>query len=209
MTSTNTHFSPKARRWAAVVGFTTLAVLVLRLYLSALDLGGVGTALLELSRFFTILTNALVMLVMLQVAYSSKPASASLVSAIVMSIIGVGLVYHALLAHLWEPQGLELLADHCVHTVVPLMSFAWWLVFIDKKALNFKQPLVWALWPVAYSLFTLVRSSFSNLYPYPFLDVTTHGYGQIMLNIVGLSIAFICIGLVLVGIGRVLSSRTT
>jgi len=38
------------------------------------------------------------------------------------------------------------------------------------------------LWPVAWITYTLLHGAFSNWYPYPFVDVITHGYARVLLN---------------------------
>ena len=203
----NDMHTPHAKRWAALIGLFTLGTLLLRIYLSTVELGGITEAIVNLSRFFTIWTNCLVMVVMLRIGFGTVPASANWINTAVTSIIGVGLIYHTLLAHLIDPQGLALFADHGVHTIVPLAGMVWWICFGYKTELNFKQPFIWALWPMFYSVVTLVRSHFSTIYPYPFLDVLTYGYPQVGLNIVGLSIGFVVIGCALVLLARVLKTQ--
>jgi hypothetical protein len=187
-------YSLTAKRYALAIALLILSSLILRVYLSAIELGSVSAALADLTRFFTVLTNFMVMAVMFRIALAKKTPSASFVSAFVMALTGVGLVYHALLSHLWDPQGLALLADHLVHTIAPLLVLLWWVSFIDHSQLNWRMPGAWIAWPLIYSVYALVRSSFSQQYPYPFLDAATHGYGQVFINLIGLSAAFFIIG---------------
>ena len=191
-----------AKRFALAIALMILSALLLRIYLSTVLLGSVSAAVIELSRFFTILTNFLVMVIMFRIALAKKTPSTSLVSAFVMAITGVGLVYHALLAHLWDPQGLVLVADHLVHTIAPIASLAWWLCFVTRADLHWRLPAIWIAWALIYSAYALIRSSYSQKYPYPFLDVAAHGYTQVGINLVGLSAAFFIIGSVMIAVAR-------
>ena len=69
--------------------------------------------------YFTILTNALVAAHMLLVALHWR-ISAARAAGLLLSIVMVGLVYHTLLARLWQPDGLLAWADLGLHTGVPL-----------------------------------------------------------------------------------------
>ena len=64
-----------------------------------------------------------------------------------------------------------------------------------------KPPLV----PAVYLLWTALHGAFAGFYPYPFLNVNRIGYEQSLMNVGGLIVAFVCLILALVGIGRVLS----
>ena len=109
---------------AAVAGVTLLARVGLRL-----DRGeSLGDALAFMTQFFTILTNALVTGTMALIAAGAQ-IRARIVLAVVIAIAGVGLIYHAALAHLVSLSGLDLLADHGVHTIVPILSVLWWLAW--------------------------------------------------------------------------------
>ena len=60
----------------------------------------------------------------------------SLRSALVIYIVVVGLVYAALLRHLWHPQGAQLLADIVLHDVIPFFYPMFWLAFLPKGSLR-------------------------------------------------------------------------
>ena len=61
-------------------------------------------------------------------------------------------------------------------------------------------PLVW----VSYSL---VRGAVIGAYPYPFIDVVRLGYGQVLINVVGIAVFGVIIGAIFVAIDRWLSRR--
>jgi hypothetical protein len=173
----------------------------MRVFLASADLGSIGQAISYLSQFFTILTNLLVMLAMVWVA-SGRALSFTLVTALTAAIVTVGVVYHLVLAQLWEPTGLVWLADHFVHTIVPALMFFWWLGFADKRSARWSDAAVCVVWLLAYCAYALVRGEFSRFYPYPFLDVATLGFGRVMLNSIGLALAIFVFGVVLTAYAR-------
>lgn len=146
--------------------------------------------------------DSLVLLVMAWIA-SGRSLPARLLLCVVLSITCVGLIYHLLLAHLNPLQGLALAADHGVHTVVPLLTVAWWLLWGEKPALRWSDSLLWVTWPLTYCAYALARAEFSGFYPYPFLDLSELGPAQLVVNLVSMTLAFAVVGLTLIGLGKV------
>lgn len=52
--------------------------------------------------------------------------------------------------------------------------------------------------------YSLIHGAVTGYYPYPFLDVTQLGYQRVLLNMAALTAVFALLGLVLVGIDRML-----
>jgi hypothetical protein len=55
-----------------------------------------------------------------------------------------------------------------------------------------------------YLIWTALHGAFAGFYPYPFMNVNRIGYEQVLMNVGGLIVAFVCLILALVGMGRVL-----
>lgn len=188
----------------AVTGITLLTRVLLRI-----DMGETPVeALVFLTQFFTILTNTLVLLVMAWIAVG-RAVPARLMLCVVISITCVGLIYHLLLAHLNPLRGLALAADHGVHTVVPCLTVAWWLLWGEKPALRWNDPLLWIIWPLAYCAYALARAAYSGFYPYPFLDLPSLGSARLAANLVGMVLVFAVIGLALTGLGKATAAAHT
>ena len=64
----------------------------------------------------------------------------------------------------------------------------------------------WLLYPVGYAGFSLLRAAVTGFYPHPFLEVTQLGYERVLLNMGLLTAAFAVLGLILVGIDRLLGA---
>ncbi len=185
---------------AVVAGIT----LILRVVLATQEHTSVLSGISYLSQFFTILTNFLVLITMVLIGIGYRLRKGILYS-LVVAIVCVGIVYHTLLAHLWSPQGLAMLADQGVHTVVPLLTFLWWVVFTEMNGTSWKVAFKATVWPLVYVGFALLRAQFSGFYPYPFLNLEELGTMQLVYNIVGLTIVFFIIGLLLLSFTRLCS----
>lgn len=162
-----------------------------------------------LLRFFTIITNLLVALIMTWIAIGGQ-LSALLLGGVTLAILLVGVVYFTLLQGLVQLSGEALLADTLLHKISPVLMALWWLLFAPRAKLGFKAPFLWALYPLAYFVYALVRGRADRIYPYPFMDVHKLGWLQSVLNAGGIALGFIIAGLALVWIDswRPLGSRS-
>ncbi len=191
---------------AGCIAFTVFAVLLLRVYLTTVELGSITSALLHLSQFFTILTNLSIGVLMLLFAIN-KPLRPLIVDAFAVAIVGVGLIYHSLLSQLWSPEGLVWLADQGVHTLVPILSLMWWLKYSQVTEFVWRHIVVWIFWPLIYCSYALIRAQLSHFYPYPFLNLDDLGVVQLTINVIGLCVSFLILGLVIFGIRRLISNQ--
>jgi hypothetical protein len=114
-----------------------------------------------------------------------------------------------LLRGLVELSGGALLADLLLHKVAPVAMALWWLLFAPRARLRWTAPWWWALYPLLYFGYALLRGAFGDKYPYPFMDVGKLGWTQTALNAAGIAMAFLVAGFALVWIDswRPLGSR--
>jgi hypothetical protein len=203
---------PKNR--ALVMALTVLAwfSVLLQLFVtlhSTIEHGnGIVGGLVSFLGYFTILTNLLVCisLTIPLVAPASAPggffARSDVTAGVATSIAFVGLAYYFLLRNTWNPQGLQLLADILLHYVMPVLFLIYWWFNFPKGALRWFYPVIWGLYPTVYLIYVLIRGSIIGTYPYGFVDPHTIGYQRTMVNALGLLLAFIALGQVLVVLGR-------
>jgi hypothetical protein len=161
--------------------------------------------------YFTIVSNILVALA-LTLPWLAPGSRAgrffmlpSVRTAIAAYIIIVAVVYHTMLSRLYHPQGWRLVCDIILHYVMPPLFVLDWALFVDKRGLSWKLSLHSFALPAVYLVWTALHGAFAGFYPYPFLNVNRIGYEQSLMNVGGLIVAFVCLILALVGIGRVLS----
>jgi hypothetical protein len=98
--------------------------------------------------FFTIWTNLGVAGLMFAVARGWRMPG-TVAAGMVVSVAMLGIVYHLLLAGLWQPQGWAWWADQGLHTGVPVAVCLWWFAFAEK-AVGWRDLPAWLLWPALY-----------------------------------------------------------
>lgn len=165
--------------------------------------------------FMTVWTNILV-----TVSYLARVAAprsriadffdqASVQPAILVYITIVMVVYHYVLADLWHPKGWQWVADTVLHYVTPLWYALYWFAFAPKRELRWDEPFRWLLYPVAYFIYAMVYGLLSDIYTYPFIDITRLGLFVVMRNAALVSAVYLALGLLLVMATRLVRKKTT
>lgn len=157
--------------------------------------------------FYTILTNLLVVSVLTAATGSRHRFGQFLTrpgvqTAAAMSIVIVSAIYNVMLRQLWSPSGWLLVADLIVHDAMPVLYLAYWWLAVPKDALRWPQALVWQSYPAGYFAYVLLRGAVTGWYPYPFLDVNTLGYTQVLTDALAVLVAFIVVASLLIMLGR-------
>ena len=161
-----------------------------------------GAILWRLARFFTILTNVMVGVTFLRMALVRRNAGTVWLGGLTLWISITGVVYHALLAR--ELSGLPLVSDHGLHTVTPLLTVVYWVLYGPKRGLRVTHALTWLIWPLLYVAYALIRGQLDGTYPYFFTDPTRVGWLGVLRWSGILCAAFFASGLTLVGLSKVL-----
>ncbi|MDG4884865.1 Pr6Pr family membrane protein [Mesorhizobium sp. WSM4884] len=159
-------------------------------------------ALWTLLGYFTITTNLLVAIVFTGVAAKARFATPWLLGATLLNILLVGVIYGLLLQGLRKLTGGSELANVLLHRVTPALTAVFWLAFARKGTLTWRAPFFWALYPLGYLAYVLVRGAAEGHYPYPFIDVTRIGWEQTLINGALIALAFVSAGEVLVWLDR-------
>jgi hypothetical protein len=174
--------------------------------------GHTGDVLLTvwtLARFFTIITNLGVAIVMTGVAFGRR-VSPFLIGGLTLAILLVGIVYVVLLRGLHPLAGAALIADYLLHYVSPVAMAAFWLLLTPHGRLRWRDPLWWGAYPLAYFLYVIARGATDGRYPYPFIDVGKIGVGQTLINAIAIALGFVVCGFLVVWVDRLLGhSRST
>lgn len=193
---------------ALVAWFGVLLQLVLSLQLARSQGLSNADGWIAYLGYFTVLTNLLVALslsVPLLWPHSAagrwfqRPGVAT---AVAVNIAIVGITYHLLLRDIWNPQGLQWVADVTLHTAVPLLGVLHWWIAVPPARMAWTAPLGWAGFPLAYLVYALLRGVWLQHYPYPFIDVTQLGYAHTLWNALGLLIAFLLLATGFVAVAR-------
>lgn len=169
--------------------------------------GDVLTTLWILLLFFTIWANIVVAVLMSGMALGQRWAQRPvLLGGATLSILLVGIVYGLLLRGLLELSDGDLIADTLLHKVTPILLPLWWLIFAAKRQLNWSTPWIWALFPLAYLPYALLRGLAEGTYAYPFISITKLGWGGVAVNAALIALGFIVAGYGLVWVDRRLGS---
>jgi hypothetical protein len=195
-----------------IIALLALTGLSLQLYLVVQNAMAnnisLATELLRYFSYFTILTNLLVAVCVTSLLlrpvsrpgrFFSKPA---VQAAITLYIGVVGIVYIVALRHVWNPTGLQSVADRMLHYMVPVLFVMYWAFFVPKESLQWQHPLWWLLYPAIYLVYVLIRGALVDVYPYHFIDKTQLSWPEMMLSIGVLLAVFAGLGFLMVGINR-------
>ncbi len=145
--------------------------------------------------FFTITTNLLVAMVFTGItANRALFSKAWVVAGTMLSILLVGVIYALLLHGLTELSGGSALANVLLHMVTPALVPLFWIFFSRKGGLSWKHPLLWAIYPLSYLVYSLARGGATGKYAYPFINVPTLGWAQTAFNAVCIAVCFMLSG---------------
>jgi hypothetical protein len=184
---------------ALVAWFALVVQLVVSIRLGIARGGGWAFGLWMYVAFFTVTTNLIVAIASLAVAVA--PASrvgralgnADSMTGISASIILVAITYNAILAGLWRPSGWQLIADLALHDVVPVLFVVLWWIAVPRRSVVLRRAALWAIYPVVYFAYAMIRGVLTDFYPYPFINVDQLGVVAVAINALGVLLAFFVI----------------
>ncbi len=188
-----------ARSWHGAIAVLVLAALTVQLWIAVRVPGSppahlVGTLagapaggrIVRVLSFFTVQSNILSGCTSAQLARKPDRDGRVWRSVRLASLFGItvtGIVYARVLAKIHEPHGWqETFTNDVFHYAVPGMMFLGWLVFGPRPRIEGRTIALALLWPLAWVAYTLLHGAISSWYPYPFVDVITHGYATVALN---------------------------
>lgn len=162
--------------------------------------------------FFTILTNGIIALAMAVPTLAPGTRAGRFLdsppvrTAVAGYIIIVAAVYHVVLAPLWDPKALNLVAQVILHTIVPAVFVLDWLMFTQRGVTPWRTTLNALALPLLYGVWTLAHGAWTGFYPYPFLDAGKLGYALVLFNMAVLTLLFIGVELALIAIDKGLAA---
>ncbi|MBO1269748.1 Pr6Pr family membrane protein [Arthrobacter cavernae] len=194
-----------------------------RFFFGLLTLVAVGTQLLvhlglgfdpwNFFSYFTNLSNMFAAAVLLisgyRVLVNKRPSelddATRGTATIAMAV--VGLVFGALLAG--EDLGSMVpWVNIVVHYVIPVVMVVDWLFQPPRATLTLKHLWYWLLYPIAYLVYSLVRGTFVNWYPYWFIDpARAGGWGGVVVFAVSIAVGFVLVSLAMLWLGNKLKRQ--
>lgn len=158
--------------------------------------------------YYTILTNIVLVLIYLSDLASWRWLEVfrklDVNGMMVANMVLVMTFVHFFLRGLVPMSGLFLLCDTLLHYVTPVIYIVWWLVTVRHGPLLIRRVPIMLAPTIVYFLYVLARGAWVREYPYPVLNVTRLGYGQVLLNAVYLTIGLGALMLIVIGIDELL-----
>ncbi|MEV5962819.1 Pr6Pr family membrane protein [Kribbella sp. NPDC051952] len=205
------------RSWAGLTALVVAVGIVVQLFVTANGTEGffpeASERTFNVFAYFTIQSNLLLGGTTLMLALQPNRPQSTLFRTLrlngVLCIAVTGIVYHAVLAGHDELHGWASVANLLLHTVTPILGVLGWLLFGPRGQTDW-QIVGWSIvYPLLWLVFTLVRGEFVGFYPYPFMDVSTHGYGRVLLNCLLVAILFLALAAGATFLDRRLRRKTT
>ncbi|MFB6721460.1 Pr6Pr family membrane protein [Kribbella sp. NPDC056345] len=181
------------RVWSWATAAAVLAGLVIQLFVTANATEGFFSTtperVLNVFAFFTIQSNILLGATVLLDRRSTLFRTLRLNGVLCIAVTGI--VYHLVLAGLDELTGWAAVANFLLHTATPLLGVLGWALFGPRGRTDLRIAGWSVVFPLLWLAFTLIRGEFVGFYPYPFVDVNEHGYGQVLLNCLLVAVLFL------------------
>jgi hypothetical protein len=93
-------------------------------------------------------------------------------------------------------------AEFVLHKLFPLVMVADWIVDPPATRLALRDSRVWLVYPIAWTVLTVIRGALDGWYPYPFLDPANGGYGHVALMVFVITGAFLVIAVLTIMVGK-------
>jgi hypothetical protein len=200
------------RIFAAVIAVAAWSGLIMQFFLSYSDCGSLVLSSWIMLAYFTVITNLLVAVVFSCVAIGCGGIAHVLgadwiVAGTMLSIVLVGAVYVLLLRGTLEFSGGSVVVDKLLHYATPLLVPIFWIFFVHKGGLTWTDPLLWVIYPLAYTVYGLVRGLVTREFAYPFLDIVVLGWRRAALNAFLIAVGFMVCGFGIVWVDRWIGGR--
>ncbi len=176
-----------SRAWNGALAVIVLASLITQITLTATRGGEPAVTRFErLFSYFTIQSNLLLLAAVASLAlnpYRDGRLWRIIRLDALLGIVITGIVYATILAGQSDPHGAAWWADLGFHYIAPWTALAGWLLFGPHRRID-ARTLAWAgVWPLLWITWTLAHGAATDWYPYPFTDVNTLKYPQVLANL--------------------------
>jgi hypothetical protein len=196
---------PLPRIYATVMALVGWFALFTQYYVNY-DLKTVSAAeyTLRYFSFFTILTNIMVASTYTAIALGGKSflTRTKSITAVTLYIVMVGIIYNTVLRNLVELQGVPLIVDRLLHSIIPVSLLIFWMFIVPREGLQWSYAISFLWYPVCYILYVIILGELTGFYPYPFANVEKLGYPRAIINGMSICVGFLIAALLFIAIGR-------
>ena len=120
-----------------------------------------------------------------------------------------------------DPQANWRIGSLIFHVVLPIMYIADWFLFYERKKCKWYYPIASAAFPLGYITFLLIQATILKfdssilipttktplIYPYFFVNLDTQGISGVLMWIAILSVAFVAVGFLFLGLDKIGKSK--
>ena len=92
--------------------------------------------------------------------------------------------------------------DIVLHKIFPIIVVLDWILDPPQTRLAIRDAAIWLVYPIAWTVLTVIRGAIDGWYPYPFLDPSNGGYGKVAVTVVAVTIGFVVIAAAYVALGN-------
>ena len=92
-------------------------------------------------------------------------------------------------------------AEFTLHKLFPVIVVLDWLVDPPRVRLAYRDGSIWLVYPLVWTVLTIVRGAVDGWYPYPFLDPANGGYASVAVAIVAITAGFLILSAAMVALG--------
>lgn len=146
--------------------------------------------------FFTILSNLFAALFLIYFGLTDNFSNKTQVirGAVTLYMLMTGVIFAVLLSGLENVRLTAIPWDNLVlHYIMPMVLVGDWFINPPKKAIPARTIALWAVFPVLYVVYTLIRGSIVAWYPYPFFNPSISSYQQVAVTTVIIAV-FVILG---------------
>lgn len=170
--------------------------------------GSLPAAIWILADYFTVTTNLLVAVAFTIFALKGPSAiGPRAVAFATINIVLVGVIYALLLHGLVELTAGAAVANVLLHMVTPVLVPIFWLLCVPRGALGPRDPVIWALFPLVYLIYALIRGTAQGRFAYPFINYLEEGIPQVAITLAIITLAYLTAGWLMVLLDRRLAHR--
>jgi len=121
----------------------------------------------------------------------------------ILGITITGVIHWFFLRPLLHLEGWSYATDKILHVAVPLMAVIGWVAFGPRFRITSRTILAATIWPISYMIGVAIYGQIAGWYAYPFIDVSLHGYLQVIVT----GVAILALLLVLAGIAALVDRK--
>ncbi len=184
--------------------FTIAAIALAGLIIETVSVVQRGVSMVQFLSYFTIQSN-----IFITVYFFASLSERRLVlnsptfhGLALVNISTTGIIFYLLLHDTYHPTGMSYYSNIIQHFIVPIAAVLDFILFRKRGPYHYQAIMVWLSYAVTYLVYTLVRGSIIDRYPYPFLDLTKLALSAVVLNILAIACAFLVYSLLLVFFDR-------